>query len=185
MGHASAGQRAFGFMRALIALVALVFLTSCSSTSGTRPVAADTKPFFVKGTYLSGSNLTEPRPRESQFFRVEHAGFVVLQKGAAYYLQAHLLKFPPSTYYVRIEYENPQDKSHPFTNDMELTPTMHGVRFSSPDVVWGIRTYGDYTIRVSVFTSRESSAPIDTLVQPVRAYVDTTSGQVRIYNRMR
>lgn len=62
---------------------------------------------------------------------------------------------------------------------------MDGVRFSSPDVVWGIRNYADYTIRVSVFPSRESTEAIDTLVQPVRAYVDTTTREVRVYNRMR
>jgi hypothetical protein len=61
---------------------------------------------------------------------------------------------------------------------------MDGVRFSSPDVVWGIRNYQDYTIRASVFTSRDSTQPIDTLIQPVRAYVDTTTDEVRVYNRM-
>lgn len=133
---------------------------------------------------MTGSNITEPRPRESQFFRTDHAGFVVLEKGAAYYLQARVLKSPPSTYYIRVEYENPQDKSRPFTNDMDFKATMDGVRFSSPDVVWGIRNYADYTIRVSVFTSRESTEAIDTLIQPVRSYVDTTTGEVRVYNRM-
>jgi hypothetical protein len=171
-------------MRHLISFACLLLLTACASTTSTRPIAATTQPVFVKGTYMPGSNITEPRPRTSQFFKTDHAGFVVLKKGAAYYLQARVLKSPPSTYYVRIEYENPQDKSHPFVNDMELTPTMDGVRFSSPDVVWGIRNYQDYTIRASVFTSRESTQPIDTLIQPVRAYVDTTTDEVRVYNRM-
>lgn len=171
-------------MRQFIAYMCLLLLTACASTTNTRPIATSKQPVLVNGTYMPGSNITEPRPRESQFFRTDHAGFVVLEKGAAYYLQARVLKSPPSTYYIRIEYENPQDKSHPFTNDMDLTPTMDGVRFSSPDVVWGIRNYTDYTIRVAVFTSRDSRQPIDTLIQPVRAYVDTTTGEVRIYNRM-
>ena len=171
-------------MRELIPLTCLLLLTACASTTSTRPAAASKQPVFVKGTYMPGSNLTEPRPGESQFFKTDHAGFVVLEKGAAYYLQARVLKSPPSTYYIRVEYENPQDKSRPFVNDMDLTTTMDGVRFSSPDVVWGIRNYADYTIRASVFTNRERAQPIDTLVQPVRAYVDTTTGEVRIYNRM-
>ena len=173
------------FMRQLVALSCLILMTACTSTTSTRPVAASKQPVLVKGTYMPGSNITEPRPEKSQFFKTDHAGFVVLEKGAAYYLQARVLKSPPSTYYIRVEYENPQDKSRPFVNNMDLTTTMDGARFSSPDVVWGIRNYADYTIRVSVFTSRESTQPIDTLVQPVRAYVDTTSGEVRIYNRMK
>ena len=171
-------------MRHVIPFACLLFLTACASTTNTRPLAPSKQPVFVKGTYMPGSNITEPRPRGSQFLMTDHAGFVVLEKGAAYYLQARVLKSPPSTYYIRVEYENPQDKNHPFTSDMDLTTTTDGVRFSSPDVVWGIRNYADYMIRASVFTNRESTQPIDTLVQPVRAYVDTTSGEVRIYNRI-
>jgi hypothetical protein len=133
---------------------------------------------------MPGSNITEPRPQKSKFFRTENAGFVVLEKGAAYYLQARVLKSPSSTHYIRVQYENPQDSVHPFVNDMDLTTTMNAVRFSSPNVVWGIRNYQDYTIRVFVFTSKDSAQPIDTLVQPVRAYIDTTTEEVRIFTGM-
>jgi len=105
-------------------------------------------------------------------------------KGAGYYLHAHVLKRPPATYYIRVEYENPEDKAHPLVNDMDFKPEMDGVRFSSPDVVWGIRNYQSYTIRVKVFVNRESTQPIDTLVQTVRAYVDTSTGAVRIFDRI-
>lgn len=67
---------------------------------------------------------------------------------------------------------------------MDLKPEMYEVQFTSPDVVWGIHNYGTYTIRVSVFAERESKQPIDSIVQPLRAYVDTMTGAVRVYNRM-
>ena len=58
-------------------LVLLGVITSCDSTGSTRPVATTELPRYVKGTYMPGSNITEPRPRESQFFQTEHAGFIV------------------------------------------------------------------------------------------------------------
>jgi hypothetical protein len=173
-------------VRRCLALIALLLLTSCASTVGTRPFASDEQNVYVQGTYTRGANVTLPRPRQSQFFRVDHAGFVVLKnKGAAYYLQAGAPGPRTTTNYVRIEYDNPQDLSRPFVNDLELRPSMDGVLFTSPDVVWGIQNYQIYNIRVSVFTDRHSKEPIDSFVQPLRAYVDTTTGAVRVYDRMR
>lgn len=173
-------------MRHFIAFVGLMLVTSCASTVGTHPLTSDKSRVYVQGTYSSGANLTLPRPRQSRFFEVQDAGFLVLkQKGAAYYLRASVSKHRTTTYYVRIQYDNPQDTSHPFANDLDLKPEMDGVLFTSPDVVWGIRNYQICTIRVSVFNDRESKQPIDTLIQPMRAYVDTTTSEVRVYNEMR
>jgi hypothetical protein len=173
-------------MRHLIASFGLMLLTSCASTVGTRPFTSDEPRVYVQGTYAPGSNLTLPRPRQSRFFRVQDAGFLVLKnKGAAYYLRAHVPEPRTTTYFVRIEYDNPQDTSYPFVNGLDLKPDMGGVLFTSPDVVWGIRNYQTYSIRVSVFADGHSKQPIDTLVQPFRAYVDTTTTEVRIYKSIR
>ena len=172
-------------MGKFIYFLSILLLTSCASTSGTREVGAIKRPFYVTGTYKAGSNVTEPRPRESRFFRTDHAGFVVLENGAAYYIVARVLKHPPTNYQLRVQYENPQDKTRPFVTTGELRPTMDGILFRSPDVVWGIRNWGDYTIRIDLFTSPESMEPIDTLIQPVRSYVDTTTAEVRIFHRLR
>ena len=173
-------------MRHFIAFIGLMLLTSCASTVGTHPFASDKQRVYVQGTYTPGANWTLPRPRQSRFFRVDDAGFLVLKnKGAAFYLRAGVPEHRTTTYYVRIEYDNPQDASHPFANDLDLEPDMDRVVFTSPDVVWGIQNYQTYTIRVSVFTDRESKQPIDTLIQPLRAYVVTTTGEVRVYNEMR
>lgn len=173
-------------MRHLIVLIGLLLVTSCASTVGTHSFVSDEQRVYVQGTYTPGANLTLPRPRHSHFFRVDDAGFLVFKdKGAAYYLRAAAPKHRTKTYYVRIEYDNPQDVSRPFTNDLSLKPDMDGVILTSPDVVWGIKNYQTYTIRVSVFPDNESKQSIDSFAQPLRAYVDTTTGAVRIYNEMR
>ena len=157
-------------------------LLGCSSTpSQNQHTAATKEPLFVKGTYEEGSNLTEPRPRESEFLRTKHAGFVVVKNGAAYYLAAEVLKRPPSTFYLRVQYENPQDKTRPFVNEGEFRPEIDSLLLSSPDVVWGIRNYQDYKITVEIFQDREFQKPVDTLIQPVRAYVDTSEGKLRLF----
>lgn len=171
-------------MRLFISVVCVLLLTSCAGTTGNSPLLKQGKPVFSKGTYMPGSNITEPRPVKSRLLSVEHGGFVILESGAAYYLHAVLNEPLTSNVYLRIEYENPRDREHPFVNDMELTPETRAVRFSSPDVVWGIQNYKDYTIRVTAFSSRQSSEPIDSLVQPVRAYVDTTTDKVRVFEGM-
>lgn len=168
----------------ITSLALLLLLASCGVTTGTSPVKTK-KPAFVTGTYTPGSNLTEPRPRESKFLKTEHAGFVVLEKGAAYYLHARVIQPRSSPIYIRVEYENPRDNGQPFVNDMELPPSRTSLTFSSPDVVSGIRNYGSYTIRATIYENRKSTTPIDTLVQPVRAYVDTTTSEVRVFNGMR
>jgi hypothetical protein len=172
-------------MPQILTFICLLFLlTGCVDTTSPLRTASLEQPVYVMGTHTTGSDMTEPRPRQSQFFKTENAGFVVIQKGAAYYLLARIIKSPPAVYYVRIKYENPLDKTRPFVNDMDLKPTMDEVRFSSSDVVWGIRNYDKYTIQVDVYTNRENLQPIDTLIQPVRAYVDTTRGEVRVEKGM-
>jgi len=147
------------------------------------PEDAAPQRIIVSGTQIQGSNLTEPRPRESEFFKVNHAGFMLIDNGAAYYLDADVRKAPAGTNYVRIEFENPKDKRRPFVSDMELTADTNRVRFTSEQVV-GIRNYKNYSITVKVFRKKDDEKPIDTLVQPLRAYVDTTTGEVRLDKRI-
>ncbi len=135
--------------------------------------------------YVPGANITLPRPCQSQFFKVSDAGFLILKnKDAAYYIRGNLSEGRVKPYFVRVEYDNPQDESQPFENEADLTPDKNYAVFTSPDAVWGIHYWKTYTIRVSIFDNRESKQPIDTIVQPLRSYVDTTSGEVRIDNHL-
>lgn len=172
-----------GAMRHFISFVSLMLLTACASTVLTHPFASDKPLVFARGTYTRGANVTLPRPLHSRFFSVEDAGFVVLKdKGAAYYLRASLSEHRTTTFFIHVEYENPREESHPFTSDFELKPKDEEVLLSSPEVVWGIQNYHTYNIRVSVFADREGRKTIDSLVQPLRACVDTTTRAVRIDN---
>ena len=172
-------------MRNLITFVGLIFVTSCTSNYYTHPVDSSQVRMFVQCTYVPGANITLPRPRQSQFFKVSDAGFLILKnKDAAYYIRGSLSEGRVKPYFVRVEYDNPQDESQPFENEADLTPDKNYAVFTSPDAVWGIHYWKTYTIRVSIFDNRESKQPIDTIVQPLRSYVDTTSGEVRIDNHL-
>jgi hypothetical protein len=96
-------------------------------------------------------------------------------------LRATAAESPPAKYLIRLEYENPKDKSKPFTNDMEFPPEAKEFEFSSPDVITGLRMYEDYSIKVSVFENRESKEPLDSFTQRVRAYVDTRGDEVKLF----
>jgi hypothetical protein len=168
-----------------LSLVSLVALVSCGGIHSTHPFASEGKPTMLKGTYMAGSNVTEPRPQKSRFLQTDNAGIVLLKGGAAYYLQARVMNSPAKGFYYRAEFENPRDKTRPFFIDGEVSGQADGLLLSSPDLVWGFRSYADYTIRVMVYENRSSSTPIDTLVQKVRCYADTTTGEVRVFEGMK
>jgi len=142
-------------------------------------------PLYIKGTYSEGSNVTEPRPQESEYLKVRYGGIILVKQGAGFYLSTLVKKTPEKTLYIKIEYENPKDESNPLVNDMVFTPDYGGFNFSSPDVVRDIVGYHDYLITISIYENKNSDSPIDVLKQKVRAYVDTQTPEPLIFYRMR
>jgi hypothetical protein len=68
---------------------------------------------------------------------------------------------------------------------MDFLPVATDLQFSSPGAVKGIKLYSDYQVIVRVFDRKGSDVPIDTLVQTVRAYVDTTGAHPKVFRGIR
>jgi hypothetical protein len=104
--------------------------------------------------------------------------------GAGFFLKISVREPLKKSLYVRVEYEDPERPPAPSVNDAVLHPADQGFVFSSPGVYRGLKGYADYSIKVLIFNSREDAQPIDTLVQPIRCYVDTTTDQLKIWSHV-
>lgn len=143
--------------------------------------AAET--ILVVGTYQKGNNVTEPRPKSSEYLETLHGGIVVVGNGAGFYLFAKVIRIPTKSLYVVVEYENPEGK--PLTNEMNFAPSAKELHFSAPEFVRGLKNYSDYEITVRIFESKESKEPIDVLKQTVRSYVDTRGPKVQLFSKIK
>jgi hypothetical protein len=150
---------------------------------GTRTFSSNEKT-MVRGTRTAGSNITEPSPRSSRYLETQHGGFAVVGEKVGPYLQVKVRESPAKPLFIRIHYQT-ADKNRSLTNTAPFLPRSGGFIFSSPEHIPGIRIYRDYLIRVEIFESSDSSQPVDTLIQPVRSYVDTTGDTVKLFNNVR
>jgi hypothetical protein len=139
---------------------------------------------LVSGTYLPGSNVTEPAPARSRYLETLHGGILIIGEAVGFYLNTRVREAPKAPLYITVEYPDPMGGA-PATNDMEFLPVATELQFSSPGAVRGIKLYADYQIIVRVFDKKGSDAPIDTLVQTVRAYVDTTGEHPKVFKKIR
>jgi hypothetical protein len=142
------------------------------------------QPKLVIGTYQKGSNLTEPRPKKSEYLETMHGGIVLIEDVAGFYLFAKVIKHPERELYLRIEYEDPSGRE-PLVNDMRFMPDADELHFSAPHGVRGLKSYGDYQIVVKVFDSKDAREPLDTLKQTVRSYVDTRGEKPKLFKRLK
>jgi hypothetical protein len=138
----------------------------------------------ISGTRLPGSNVTEPEPMHSRYLETVNGGLIVIGKAVGFYLNTKVREKPATPLYITIEYPNPSG-GPPATNDMDFLPTATDLQFSSPGAVRGIKMYADYQIVVRIFDHKGSDLPIDTLIQTIRAYIDTTGSQPRVFGKIR
>ena len=142
-------------------------------------------PTYISGTYLKGkSNITEPKPTKSEYLEVLAGGAVLIERGAGLFLNVKLRKKPSTKLYFKIEYPNPMNPSKPLINDMDFEEDMEECHFSSPEVIWGLKGYNDYVIKVSVYENKAANEPIEILEQHVRSYVDTQNQEVLIFKKL-
>jgi hypothetical protein len=164
----------------LTSIIAL-FLGGCASATREAPKNQNTLAF---GVYEPGHNITEPRPKKSEYLETETGGVVILPGGAGLFLNTRVIKHPITELYVTVEYENPQGGA-PLTNDMPFTPETKGLHFSVPSFQTGLKSYADYVITVRIWEKKGSGKPIDTLVQKVRSYVDTTGPSPLLFDKLK
>lgn len=140
-------------------------------------------PIYVQGTYMKGSNVTEPKPQESKYLKVDNAGTVIVEAGVGFFLNVTIKKRPPTKYYITVEYPNPEDPARPLINDVPFNPLHENLVLSSPEVIKNLAGYGDYDVIIRVYKDENSMELVDTLTQTIRSYVDTREEDVRIFEK--
>jgi len=166
------------FMR----LRSFLFATLIGVTAFDIGAAAQQK--LVSGTLIPGSNTTEPHPVQSRYLETLHGGLIVIGDAVGFYLFTRVREAPATPLFITVEYPDPLG-GPPARNEMDFVPSATELRFSSPGAVKGIKIYAEYQIIVRVFDRKGSDVPIDTLVQTVRAYVDTTGPHPKVFSGIR
>ncbi len=167
-------------------LTLLVVASFLGCISGPRPIiVAEGDTVKIPGTYLSGSNLTEPRPTESAMLRLVSAGTVVLENGAGLYAVLEFKAPRTREYYVRSTWPDPLDPEQPIVNGAVVPIELSEFGLSSPRVISGLEIYKNYKIEIAVFESEDAIEPVDVLEQKLRSYVDTHGIPTMIHGRLR
>lgn len=164
----------------ILSIIPLVLLCGCSSPTRTLPSG---QAALIFGVYTPGHNVTEPKPQKSEYLETRTGGVVVLQKGAGLFLKTRVLKQPEHELYITVEYENPLGGA-PLMSEAAFRAGVTGLNFSVPDIQAGLKSYADYTITVRIWASKGAAMPMDTLVQKVRSYVDTTGTEPVIFDKL-
>ncbi len=165
--------------KSVLKLVAISLVAAGCSSSPPKSLPAGR--YFVSGIYQGGPTITEPRPVQSSLMAVTRGGMQVADGEAAYVLRVTLSPDVPGQFFARATFENPQEFSEPFVEEGEflqrpaiLTPA-HGP-------VSGLVMFKEYRITVDLFKNKGDRAPLDTLTQIIRSYVDTQGAEPLIYS---
>lgn len=142
-------------------------------------------PVKISGTLLKGkSNMTEPQPVSSKYLEVVAAGAVLIERGSGLFIYLKFVEKPTEGLYFKIVYPNPKDPDNPLINDYEYKDGIEELNLSSPDVIWGLKGYQTYKIKIYVYEYKGAAEPIDVLEQNVRSYVDTQESDVLIFKNI-
>jgi hypothetical protein len=139
---------------------------------GIPGAAAASETKHISGIYRPGSDITEPRPAQSRFLATLDGGLVVIGDQVGHYLHARVREKLSAPLYIRIEYEDPLG-GPPLENEEEFPVVADEFEFRAPHGVRGFKIKSDYQITVRIYERKESTIPIDTLTQKIRAYLDT------------
>ena len=169
-------------MKKYIIVTLLVFLMfGCASKP--TPFYAK-KPVFLIGTYQEGNNVTEPRPEKSRYLRTNSAGFQLIQSFAAYKVFIAVIRKPKKRYYAKVILQNPLDPNAPFVYEHYIDPDTPSTTLTHGPVK-GLQIYKDYTVELILYEDKNRTKEIDRLTQKIRCYVDTTSNQLLLYDRVK
>jgi hypothetical protein len=151
-------------------------------TVSVRATAAE--PPLVSGLWHKGHNITEPRPKSSNFMRVVEGGFLILPTAAAYRLEVEVSSKLSTPYFMRALFENPADPANPFLEESVMSQPQKILTLTHGPVK-GLRISGDYRITIKIFHRKGDAEPIDVLEQKVRAYVDSTGAAIKMKGGMK
>lgn len=175
-------------MRLIIQILALslfaVLVSACGTTPASVQVGAGSDRFLVSGVYQAGANVTEPRPASSKFLKTYQAGFCVEGQEVSYDLIAEIVRPFDREVFMVAEFEDPLDPKKPVRYENTLDPASRSVHISHGPVR-GLRMYGDYRIKVTVYESRDSTKVLDEFSQVIRSYVDTQTEEIKLLGRLK
>jgi hypothetical protein len=132
---------------------------------------------YVSGTYQQGHNATEPRPQKSKFLKTYTGGFAVSERGARYALLIDVITKRSKDYIIKAEYEDPSNKK-PIIQEGRLPHKDKSISLGT-DYIKGLKIKKDYTVKVYLIDT-DTLQTVDTLIQKVRSYIDTTGDKVII-----
>jgi hypothetical protein len=139
---------------------------------------------FVSGVWQKGHNITEPRPKSSEFVKTLDGGFFFVPIGAAYRVEIEVSPELAAPYFMQAVLENPEDRNKPFIEERVISkPEKHFTLAHGP--IKGLRIYRDYRVQVKIFRRKGDSEPLDVLEQKVRSYVDTRGPAVKTMGGMK
>jgi hypothetical protein len=128
------------------------------------------------GTFYANKGSKNPKLEVSRYLRTDRAGVMVTQKGANCFIIVSILQEIPKGSYIKVEFPNPGNSSSPSVTGIDHNSGYKGYKFTSPSTVAGLKIGKDYKIKISVLKTKDSTKPIDVLVQNFRSYIDTTKG---------
>jgi hypothetical protein len=142
------------------------------------------KEMIASGTWMKGSNITEPRPAKSKYFKVYQGGFCFSERGARYFFIADIIKQLDKPVWIKVECQNPLNKKEPFTEEGEIQPGSGSLSYTS-GYIKGLEMKKNYWIKVTVYESEAKVVELDKITQHIRAYVDTRGPEVLIYKDLK
>jgi hypothetical protein len=139
---------------------------------------------LVVGTWREGSNLTEPRPAQSRYFKTTLGAFQIIQGFAGYKWFIEVIKHPEKRIYTRTIIENPQDPKKPFVYEHFIDPTTPSTTLTHGPAI-GLKIYQDYTVEFIAYSDAKRKKEIDRLTQKIRSYVDTTGPELQLFSGLK
>lgn len=167
-------------MRMILASALLIAATACRLGGAQKAAPME----LVVGTYREGSNITEPRPVQSQYFKTTLGAFQLIQGFAGYKWFIEVVKHPEKRIYTRSIIENPQDPKQPFVYEGTIDPATPSTTITHGPAV-GLKIYQDYTLEFIAYADEKRTKEIDRLTQKIRSYVDTTGPKLKLFDGMK
>ncbi|MGD0784464.1 MAG: hypothetical protein ABR969_01460 [Sedimentisphaerales bacterium] len=175
-------------MKWYVTLALLVLCSSCTPTEKrteapktqsdkkrvVTPYLRPDQVYAFNGTFYAGKGSKNPELAVSSYLKADIAGLRVTQNGASIYINVKVLKEIPKDSYIKVEFPDPNNPSAPYVNGIDYKSGDKGYKFTSPSDISGLKIGKDYKIKISVLKTKDSTKPVDVLVQAFRSYVDTT-----------
>jgi hypothetical protein len=125
----------------MLARILLLVAIACALTGAQKSASME----LVIGTYCEGSNITEPRPAQSQYFKTQLGAFQLIQGFAGYKWFIEVIKHPEKRIYTRSIVENPEDAKKPFVYESTIDPDTPSTVITHGPAL-GLKIYSDYTL---------------------------------------